>query len=82
MKTVFAFQYGVKKPLIKFFRLVQKAKACQNAEHMFAGVPCGIMDQFISVMGIEGHALLIDCKYVYYIIIMYLLMQRYYCRLD
>lgn len=38
---------------------------CQKAEHMFAGVPCGIMDQFISVMGIEGHALLIDCKLVY-----------------
>jgi galactokinase len=43
---------------------------CQKAEHMFAGVPCGIMDQFISVMGIEGHALLIDCKSVH---IMYFL---------
>lgn len=47
-----------------FFRLVQKAMVCQKAEHIFAGVPCGIMDQFISVMGIEGHALLIDCKLV------------------
>lgn len=37
---------------------------CQKAEHIFAGVPCGIMDQFISVMGVEGHALLIDCKSV------------------
>ncbi|KAG8565714.1 hypothetical protein GDO81_012955 [Engystomops pustulosus] len=42
--------------------LVQKALACQKAEHTFAGVPCGIMDQFISVMGREGHALLIDCR--------------------
>eukprot|EP00079_Xenopus_tropicalis_P018866 XP_012807998.1 PREDICTED: galactokinase isoform X1 [Xenopus tropicalis] len=41
---------------------VQKALACQKAEHTFAGVPCGIMDQFISVMGREGHALLIDCR--------------------
>ncbi|XP_053578123.1 galactokinase [Bombina bombina] len=41
---------------------VQKALACQTAEHTFAGVPCGIMDQFISVMGREGHALLIDCR--------------------
>lgn len=57
------------KQLFTFFRLVQKAMVCQKAEHMFAGVPCGIMDQFISVMGIEGHALLIDCKYVHYIII-------------
>ncbi|NWH78919.1 GALK1 Galactokinase, partial [Piaya cayana] len=42
--------------------LVAKALACQKAEHAFAGVPCGIMDQFISVMGQEGHALLIDCR--------------------
>ncbi|NXV31783.1 GALK1 Galactokinase, partial [Rissa tridactyla] len=42
--------------------LVAKALACQKAEHMFAGMPCGIMDQFISVMGKEGHALLIDCR--------------------
>ncbi|NXL59963.1 GALK1 Galactokinase, partial [Chordeiles acutipennis] len=42
--------------------LVAKALACQKAEHTFAGMPCGIMDQFISVMGKEGHALLIDCR--------------------
>ncbi|XP_018417039.1 PREDICTED: galactokinase [Nanorana parkeri] len=42
--------------------VVQKALACQKAEHTFPGVPCGIMDQFISVMGREGHALLIDCR--------------------
>ncbi|XP_068120355.1 galactokinase [Hyperolius riggenbachi] len=41
---------------------VQKALACQKAEHTFPGVPCGIMDQFISVMGKEGNALLIDCR--------------------
>src|SRR5581483_8794699 len=28
---------------------VEKALLCQKAEHEFAGVPCGIMDQFISV---------------------------------
>ncbi|PBC26291.1 galactokinase isoform X1 [Apis cerana] len=39
-----------------------KAIACQRAEHDFAGVPCGIMDQFISVMAKEGYALLLDCK--------------------
>lgn len=42
--------------------LAAKALACQKAEHTFAGMPCGIMDQFISVMGQEGHALLIDCR--------------------
>ncbi|XP_071796907.1 galactokinase-like [Asterias amurensis] len=39
-----------------------KALTCQMAEHEFAKMPCGIMDQFISVMGKEGHALLIDCR--------------------
>jgi len=39
-----------------------KALACQKAEHDFAGVPCGIMDQFISMMGKQDNALLIDCK--------------------
>lgn len=38
-----------------------RALLCQRAEHEFAGVPCGIMDQFASVSGIEGHALLLDC---------------------
>ncbi|XP_078081389.1 galactokinase isoform X1 [Mustelus asterias] len=42
--------------------LLEKALACQKAEHTFAGMPCGIMDQFISVMGKKDHALLIDCR--------------------
>ncbi|XP_074648613.1 galactokinase-like [Tubulanus polymorphus] len=42
--------------------LKEKALACQKAEHDFAGMPCGIMDQFISTMAKEGHALLIDCR--------------------
>ena len=41
---------------------VAKAAICRAAEHEFAGVPCGIMDQYISAMGREGHALLIDCR--------------------
>ncbi|XP_075889796.1 galactokinase isoform X1 [Nelusetta ayraudi] len=41
---------------------VSKALACQQAEHTHGGVPCGIMDQFVSVLGREGHALLIDCR--------------------
>ncbi|KAJ8246446.1 hypothetical protein GJAV_G00267880 [Gymnothorax javanicus] len=41
---------------------VAKALACQQAEHSHPGVPCGIMDQFVSVLGREGHALLIDCR--------------------
>ena len=41
---------------------MQKVLACQKAEHDFAGMPCGIMDQYIALMGKEGHALLIDCR--------------------
>jgi galactokinase len=37
------------------------ALACQRAEHRASGVPCGIMDQFASLLGVEGHAVLIDC---------------------
>lgn len=39
-----------------------RALACQKAEHDFPKMPCGIMDQFISSMGEESHALLIDCR--------------------
>ena len=41
---------------------VEKALLCQRAEHDFAGVPCGIMDQFASVLARENHALLLDCR--------------------
>ena len=41
---------------------VQKALLCQQAEHEYAGMPCGIMDQFISVMGRQDHLLLLDCR--------------------
>jgi galactokinase len=40
----------------------EKARLCRVAEHDFAGVPCGIMDQLISVLGDERGALLIDCR--------------------
>ncbi len=42
--------------------LVELALACQWAEHNYPGMPCGIMDQFISAMGKKGHALLLDCR--------------------
>lgn len=38
------------------------ALACQRAEHDAVGVPCGPMDQLISVLGVEGHGLRIDCS--------------------
>ncbi len=41
---------------------VEKALLCQRAEHEFAGVPCGIMDQFTSILAQPDQALLIDCR--------------------
>jgi len=41
----------------------------QKAEHEFAGVLCGIMDQFVSVFGKEGQVIKLDCRsldYEYY----------------
>jgi galactokinase len=44
------------------FDPVQKALLCQKAEHLYAKMPCGIMDQFISAMGKTGYAMLLDCR--------------------
>ncbi|GIW76926.1 MAG: galactokinase [Phycisphaerae bacterium] len=38
------------------------AQLCQKAEHDFADVPCGIMDQTIVVSGKADHAMLLDCR--------------------
>lgn len=41
---------------------VQKALLCQRAEHDFAGVPCGIMDQFSITLCQRDHLMLLDCR--------------------
>ncbi len=40
---------------------LELALACQRAEQLASGVPCGVMDQLASAAGVAGHALLIDC---------------------
>ena len=45
---------------------MELAQACQQAEHTFAGVKCGLMDQFASLHGKEGFALLLDCRTLEY----------------
>ena len=42
--------------------LADKALLAQRAEHDFAGVPCGIMDQFASAFGMKDQLILIDCR--------------------
>jgi galactokinase len=41
---------------------VQLAKICQRAENQYVGMRCGIMDQFASVHGRAGHAIMLDCR--------------------
>ena len=40
---------------------MQIARLCQLAENEFVGVPCGILDQFSSVFGIQDGLLFLDC---------------------
>ncbi len=44
------------------FNPVELALLCREAENSYAGAPCGIMDQFISVLARKDHALLLDCR--------------------
>jgi galactokinase len=44
------------------FEQAQKALLCQKAEYRYAGVPCGIMDQFSSVFAKVNTLMLLDCK--------------------
>ncbi|MFC2136771.1 galactokinase [Bacteroidota bacterium] len=45
---------------------IKLAKMGQKAEHEFAGVNCGIMDQFTSVLGKENNAIFLNCDTLEY----------------
>lgn len=45
---------------------MQLVKMSQLAEHEFAGVHCGIMDQFASMFGQEGNLIKLDCRSLEY----------------
>ncbi len=49
---------GITKPV----DMIEMAKLGQKAEHEYAGVNCGIMDQFASAMGRENHAIFLNCR--------------------
>ena len=42
--------------------LPELARAAQRAENIYVGMPCGIMDQSVSLMATEGNALLLDTR--------------------
>lgn len=44
------------------YSLEDLARLTQKAENQYVGVPCGIMDQSVSLMATNGSALLLDCR--------------------
>jgi galactokinase len=45
---------------------ISMIKMAQLAEHEYAGVLCGIMDQFASMMGKKNHVIKLDCRSLEY----------------
>ena len=65
-----AFECVIAYGLNDLFRLeipkLDQVKMAQLAEHKYAGVNCGIMDQFASMMGKKDAAFRLDCKTLEY----------------
>lgn len=59
---LFATFSNEKKGLPNNIDMIEMAKVSQRTEHTYAGVNCGIMDQFASAMGKKDHAIFLDCK--------------------
>ncbi|REA57124.1 galactokinase [Dyadobacter luteus] len=65
-----ALECGTATALNEIFELgipkVSLALMAQKAEHEYAGVKCGIMDQFASIHGKHSNVILLDCRSVSY----------------
>ena len=59
---LFATFSNEKKGLPNDIDMIEMAKVSQRTEHTYAGVNCGIMDQFASAMGKKDHAIFLNCK--------------------
>ena len=61
-----SFEIALIKAISELYELsidgVKAALLGQAAENNFVGCSCGIMDQLISAMGKENHAMLLDCR--------------------
>lgn len=61
-----SFEIAILRALSELFALnmsgVQAAQIGQLAENEFVGCACGIMDQLISALGKQNHAMLLDCQ--------------------
>ncbi len=56
------FGFALDKIFDLYLTRLELAKIGQYAEHNFAGVMCGIMDQYASLFGRKDAALLLDCR--------------------
>ncbi len=45
---------------------LELAQICQRAENEYVGLSCGLMDQFASACGVDGHALYFDTRSLEY----------------
>jgi len=65
-----ALEVGLAKAMLgisgEILETIELALLCRQAEHRYAGVPCGIMDQFICLLAQAGAALLLDCRSRHY----------------
>lgn len=57
-----AVLYGINELFKLELSRLQMAEIAQKAEHNFAGVNCGIMDMFASLMGKQGQVIKLDCR--------------------
>jgi galactokinase len=66
MSSSAALECGTCFGLNELFQLdipkLEMVKISQEAEHEYAGVKCGIMDQFASMMGSKSQAFKLDCR--------------------
>jgi galactokinase len=66
MSSSAALECGFAFGLCHIFQLemsrVELAKLAQRSSHEFLGIPCGIMDQFASLLGQKEQAIKLDCR--------------------
>ncbi|HRF35660.1 MAG TPA: galactokinase [Cyclobacteriaceae bacterium] len=60
------FVFGLNKLFNLGLTRLEMIYMAQWSEHNYAGVQCGIMDQFASMMGKANHAFILDCRSLEY----------------
>ncbi|MBS4042776.1 MAG: galactokinase [Chitinophagaceae bacterium] len=61
-----AVVFGLNELLQTKLDRITMVEMAQKAEHEYAGVFCGIMDQFASIMGKKDHLMKLDCRNLSY----------------